>query len=248
MILATSRGKTTADVRWCLLLAIFVALILLNLCLSVSSFHTIPHRKCRAFHPSPSLQRHWFRKRASRRFSVGCSDSIAYRRPLHVAFAIGRSGADDADQIEKRDSDQEMVSHRGDETINSEGRRLQPDNNEQKSRRVSFQGSNESRADGVSVTEAAHAPFSAKCMAKGIPGGNGTGNGGLGQYNPADKLPGRKEQVLVGDPQQKREEKEMSVTSILKELSAIQEQGPQKYCVLGTRHCSYLHQRIIELL
>jgi len=64
---------------------------------------------------------------------------------------------------------------------------------------------------------------------------------------PGSKLPGRRQQVIVGDPQRKVE-KEMSVTSILKELTAIQEQGPQKYCVLGTRHCSYLHQRIIELL
>lgn len=70
---------------------------------------------------------------------------------------------------------------------------------------------------------------------------------GLGDFNPDKKLPGRGRQVLVGDPQ-KKVEKEYSVSSILKELSAIQEQGPQKYCVLGTRHCSYLHQRIIELL
>lgn len=75
---------------------------------------------------------------------------------------------------------------------------------------------------------------------------NGAG-GGLGEFNPEKKLPGRGRQVLVGDPQ-KKVEKEYSVSSILKELSAIQEQGPQKYCVLGTRHCSYLHQRIIELL
>ena len=72
-------------------------------------------------------------------------------------------------------------------------------------------------------------------------------DGGLGEYNPAERLPGRRQQVLVGEPQ-KKAEKEYSVSSILKELVAIQEQGPQKYCVLGTRHCSYLHQRIIELL
>lgn len=78
-------------------------------------------------------------------------------------------------------------------------------------------------------------------------GSKNGGGGGLGEFNPERKLPGRGRQVLVGDPQ-KRVEKEYSVSSILKELSAIQEQGPQKYCVLGTRHCSYLHQRIIELL
>jgi hypothetical protein len=43
-------------------------------------------------------------------------------------------------------------------------------------------------------------------------------------------------------------EKDWSVTNILKELAAINQQGPQKYCILGTRHCSYLHQQIIELL
>jgi hypothetical protein len=88
------------------------------------------------------------------------------------------------------------------------------------------------------------------CLALGvttITTGSKNGGGGLGEFNPDKKLPGRGRQVLVGDPQ-KRVEKEYSVSSILKELSAIQEQGPQKYCVLGTRHCSYLHQRIIELL
>lgn len=53
-------------------------------------------------------------------------------------------------------------------------------------------------------------------------------------------------EVMLGEP--KAPEKEYSVTSILKELAAIQQQGPQKYCVLGTRHCSFLHQQIIELL
>jgi len=41
---------------------------------------------------------------------------------------------------------------------------------------------------------------------------------------------------------------ERSVTTILKELAAIQAQGRQKYCILGTRHCSFLHQQTIELL
>mmetsp|Transcript_564 Transcript_564/g.757 ORF Transcript_564/g.757 Transcript_564/m.757 type:complete len:273 (+) Transcript_564:43-861(+) len=53
-------------------------------------------------------------------------------------------------------------------------------------------------------------------------------------------------EVMLGEP--KVPEKEYSVSSILKELAAIQQQGPQKYCVLGTRHCSFLHQQIIELL
>lgn len=68
----------------------------------------------------------------------------------------------------------------------------------------------------------------------------------LGEYDAGEDLRGGTS-VVVGDPQQKPQ-KEMSVSSILKELAAIQSQGPQKYCVLGTRHCSYLHQQIIELL
>lgn len=64
-------------------------------------------------------------------------------------------------------------------------------------------------------------------------------------YDPAEGIP---ESVNVGDPQVKVQEKERSVTSILRELAAIQQKGPQKYCILGTRHCSYLHQQIIELL
>lgn len=67
----------------------------------------------------------------------------------------------------------------------------------------------------------------------------------LGGYDPSERIG---EGIKVGDPQIKVKEKDMSVTSILKELAAIQQQGPQKYCILGTRHCSYLHQQIIEML
>lgn len=69
---------------------------------------------------------------------------------------------------------------------------------------------------------------------------------GVGGYTPGESL--RQVEVNVGDPQIKVIEKERSVTSILKELAAMQEGGPKKYCILGTRHCSYLHQQIIELL
>jgi hypothetical protein len=68
----------------------------------------------------------------------------------------------------------------------------------------------------------------------------------VGRYDPSERLGGK--EINVGDPQLKLQEKEFSVTSILKELAAIQQQGPQKYCILGTRHCSFLHQQIIELL
>ena len=67
----------------------------------------------------------------------------------------------------------------------------------------------------------------------------------LGGYDPSERIGSG---INVGDPQIKLQEKERSVTSILKELAAIQQQGPQKYCILGTRHCSFLHQQIIELL
>jgi hypothetical protein len=73
------------------------------------------------------------------------------------------------------------------------------------------------------------------------------GYDGLGEYDPSENIRPERE-VVVGNPQLRVKEKERSVTSILKELAAIQQQGPQKYCILGTRHCSYLHQQIIELL
>ena len=71
----------------------------------------------------------------------------------------------------------------------------------------------------------------------------------MGDYDPSENLPQTERAVPnVGDPQLRVKEKDWSVTNILKELAAIQQQGPQKYCILGTRHCSYLHQQIIELL
>lgn len=79
-----------------------------------------------------------------------------------------------------------------------------------------------------------------------VEGAKKKSNDGVGGYDPGEVL--RSEELNVGDPQIKVIEKERSVTSILKELAAIQQQGPQKYCILGTRHCTYLHQQIIELL
>lgn len=70
---------------------------------------------------------------------------------------------------------------------------------------------------------------------------------GLGEYDPSEDIRPERE-VVVGDPQLRVKDKDRSVTSILRELAAIQQQGPQKYCILGTRHCSFLHQQIIELL
>uniref|UniRef100_A0A7R9YDI6 DNA recombination-mediator protein A n=1 Tax=Pinguiococcus pyrenoidosus TaxID=172671 RepID=A0A7R9YDI6_9STRA len=53
---------------------------------------------------------------------------------------------------------------------------------------------------------------------------------------------------IVGEPQAVFTGKNYTIDSILKELAAIQQQGPKSYCILGTRHCSFLHQQIIELL
>jgi hypothetical protein len=72
---------------------------------------------------------------------------------------------------------------------------------------------------------------------------------GIGDYNPGEGIEVRNpEKLNVGNPQLQVAEREFSVNAILKELAAIQQQGPQKYCILGTRHCSFLHQQIIELL
>jgi hypothetical protein len=69
------------------------------------------------------------------------------------------------------------------------------------------------------------------------------------QFDPSNKLELRKDKMNVGNPQiVVVEEPDMTVTDILRELAAIRQEGPQKYCILGTRHCSYLHQQIIELL
>ena len=70
----------------------------------------------------------------------------------------------------------------------------------------------------------------------------------LGEFDKSDKLPGNQREVNVGNPQSKVKEKDVTVTSILLELAAIQQKGPQSYCIIGTRHCSYLHQQIIEML
>ena len=69
------------------------------------------------------------------------------------------------------------------------------------------------------------------------------------QFDPSEKLELRQDKLNVGNPQiLVKDESDITVTDILRELAAIRQEGPQKYCILGTRHCSYLHQQIIELL
>jgi hypothetical protein len=69
------------------------------------------------------------------------------------------------------------------------------------------------------------------------------------EFKPSEKLEiKRPEKMNVGNPQILVDDKDFTVTDILRELAAIRQEGPQKYCILGTRHCSYLHQQIVELL
>jgi len=70
---------------------------------------------------------------------------------------------------------------------------------------------------------------------------------GVGEYDREEKLGLERETANVGDPQAVID-KPMNITSVLTELQAIQSQGPKKYCILGTRHCSFLHQQIVEML
>jgi len=44
------------------------------------------------------------------------------------------------------------------------------------------------------------------------------------------------------------DERDKMFDTILQELSAIQQNAPRKVAILGTRHFSYLHQQIVELL
>ena len=75
---------------------------------------------------------------------------------------------------------------------------------------------------------------------------NAKGND-VGGSSKEEKLGLERETAVVGDPQVAQMET-MNITKVLTELQAIQSQGPKKYCILGTRHCSFLHQQIVEML
>ena len=49
-------------------------------------------------------------------------------------------------------------------------------------------------------------------------------------------------------PTQTQNQDNFSVNTILKQLESIQQGTPKNIVILGTRHCSFLHQQIIELL
>ena len=75
----------------------------------------------------------------------------------------------------------------------------------------------------------------------------------VGGFNPEERLGLERQTVNVGDPQTAvmtpmNQTDVMNITNVLSELQAIQSQGPKKYCILGTRHCSFLHQQIVEML
>ena len=70
---------------------------------------------------------------------------------------------------------------------------------------------------------------------------------GVGDYSKEERLGLERDAANVGDPQLQVAEP-MDITKVLTELQAIQSQGPKKYCILGTRHCSFLHQQIVEML
>lgn len=69
----------------------------------------------------------------------------------------------------------------------------------------------------------------------------------VGGFNPEERLGLERQAANVGDPQT-AVMTPMNITNVLSELQAIQSQGPKKYCILGTRHCSFLHQQIVEML
>jgi hypothetical protein len=48
--------------------------------------------------------------------------------------------------------------------------------------------------------------------------------------------------------QNNEDERDKMFDTILQELSAIQQNAPRRVAILGTRHFSYLHQQIVELL
>eukprot|EP00956_Cyclotella_meneghiniana_P023314 scaffold45236_cov59-Cyclotella_meneghiniana.AAC.6 len=76
----------------------------------------------------------------------------------------------------------------------------------------------------------------------------------IGEVNYGKKLGLKRQIAVVGAPQTLLEDEDeiqiskMNITQVMTELQAIQSQGPKKYCILGTRHCSFLHQQIVEML
>ncbi|KAJ1461205.1 hypothetical protein M885DRAFT_611934 [Pelagophyceae sp. CCMP2097] len=71
----------------------------------------------------------------------------------------------------------------------------------------------------------------------------------LAETRPGKKTKLKPELLVNADPPPKiSNKKEIEVEDMLRELREIQGKSPRSYCILGTRHCSYLHEQIIELL
>lgn len=61
-------------------------------------------------------------------------------------------------------------------------------------------------------------------------------------------LSGRYDPTSSGTATMQREERDQSIEEILRQLESIQQGNPKKIVILGTRHCTFLHQQIVELL
>jgi len=173
----------------------------------------------RSFSLYPSFSgKNTFVKRVRQFQSRSFTSTIKYQQPLHTKLG---AAADNDFSATDSNSNNELISNRPSPN---------PDDTGKKATDV---------VAAISVTtETTIATYS-----------KDDGYDGLGEYDPSENLPQTQREVPnVGNPQLRVKEKDWSVTNILKELAAINQQGPQKYCILGTRHCSYLHQQIIELL
>ena len=157
--------------------------------------------------------------------NIQFSSTINKQQPLHTP--LGATVGDDSDEIE--------IEIETDDNIQNE--------------MIAITGFTTPATTDKETSEAATTTSGTTGTTTILFGGTDDGYDGLGEYDPSENLPQTQREVPnVGDPQLRVKEKDWSVTNILKELAAIQQQGPQKYCILGTRHCSYLHQQIIELL
>ncbi|EME30991.1 uncharacterized protein Gasu_17530 [Galdieria sulphuraria] len=67
------------------------------------------------------------------------------------------------------------------------------------------------------------------------------------------RLVGTAQSTSSGEVEEKKQSQfsqttKISFDTVLQELSSIQKDGPSNIAILGTRHCSLLHQQIVELL
>ena len=70
-------------------------------------------------------------------------------------------------------------------------------------------------------------------------------NSSLSKEDSSEKKSSSDINILI---QNNDDERDKMFDTILQELSAIQQNAPRRVAILGTRHFSYLHQQIVELL